>query len=129
MTHRALLAFVVLSGALATACASSPGSERAIDVVRQVMVSPGARLVIAQLQCEANAGDDSLWTVSCEPLPDAEFQAKPSFHVNVRDETVTAANDDAQRLLTVSERLKGGILHECTLDEAIAGTLRLTCKK
>lgn len=130
MIQRALLTLVAVGVAtVAAACASSSGGERAIEAVRQVIISPGAKLVFAQLQCEANADDASLWTVSCEPLPDAEYQSRPAFQVNVDDATVTAANEDAQRLLAASERLKGGNLHECTLDEAIAGTLRLTCKK
>ncbi|HWQ29125.1 MAG TPA: hypothetical protein VNN12_08890 [Dehalococcoidia bacterium] len=100
-----------------------------MEAVRQAIISPGAKLVLAQLECDASRGEESLWTVSCEPAPGAEYQSRPAFRVNVDDLTVSAANEDAQRLLAVSERLKGGDLHECSLDEAIAGTLRLTCKK
>lgn len=129
MTRRALLPLASIVALAAAACGSSSGSERAMEAVRQAIISPGAKLVLAQLECDARADDEGLWTVSCEPVAGAEYQSRPAFQVNVEDLTVSAANEDARRLLAVSERLKGGNLHECTLDEAIAGTLRLTCKK
>jgi hypothetical protein len=127
--QRASLALLFIAALFAAACASSSRGERAMEAVRQALVSPGAKLVFAQLECDARSDDGSLWTVSCAPGPRAEYETKPAFHVNVEDLSVAAANEDGQRLLAVSERLKGGNLHECTLDEAIAGTLRLTCKK
>lgn len=93
------------------------------------MTSPGAKLVMAQLECDASNAGEGRWTVSCQPVEGAQYQTHPAFEVSEDDLSVRAANSDAERLLRVSERLKGDYLHECTLDEAIAGTLRLTCEK
>lgn len=127
MTVRLFPALMLATAVLATACGSSSGGERAMQAVRDALVSPGARLVLGQLQCDARADSGSVWTVACAPGPDAEYRSSPTFQVNVDDLSVTAANEDAQRLLALSEPLQGGRLRECTFEEDDTGALRIKC--
>lgn len=127
MTLRAFPALALACAVFAAACGSSSGDERAIQAVRDALISPGARLVLGQLDCDARADAGGVWTVACTPGPNAEYRSSPAFYVNVDDRSVRAANEDARRLLALSEPLKGGHLRECTFEEDATGALRIKC--
>ncbi len=113
---------------LASACGSSQGGDEAVKAVRETLISPGSQLVLAELDCDAESADDG-WVVSCEPVEGSQYDTHPEFLVEASTLEVSALNKDAERMVVASQSMGDGAHHECYIEEMLAGTIRLVCKK